>query len=146
MVNRKRSATVNAARKFHGHLGPFLVIGVRMGESALKQFNLIGNERLDLRANVKVPLQTPFSCLLDGIQIATTCTIGNQRLTIQNAQNIQATFTTQKQAKTIKITIKETLNQQLKQKQTQNKLTEEYAKEIADMPENRLFNITILSS
>jgi formylmethanofuran dehydrogenase subunit E len=143
VVNRKRSATINAARKFHGHLGPFLVIGVRMGEAALKQFNLTGNERLDLKANVKVPLQTPFSCLLDGIQIATTCTIGNQRLTIQNSDAIQAAFTTQKQAKTIKITIKETLDQQLKQKQTQNELTEEYAHEIADMPENQLFNITL---
>ena len=145
MVNRKRSATINAAQKFHGHLGPFLVLGVRMGEAAIKQFNLVGNERLDLRANVKVPLQTPFSCLLDGIQVSTTCTIGNQRLTIQNAQNIQATFTTQNKPKTVKITINETLNQQLKQKQTQNKLTEEYAKEIADMPENQLFNITLSS-
>ena len=145
MVNRKRSATINAARKFHGHLGPFLVIGVRMGEAAIKQFNLTGNERLDLKANVKVPLQTPFSCLLDGIQIATTCTIGNQRLKVENSNAIQATFTTQNKPKTIKITINETFNQQLNQKQTQNKLTEEYAQEIADMPENQLFNISLSS-
>ena len=143
VVNRKRSATINAARKFHGHLGPFLVIGVRMGEASIKHLSLIGNERLDLRANVKVPLQTPFSCLLDGIQIATTCTIGNQRLKIENAETIQATFTTQKEAKALKITINESLSEQLKQKQSQNKLTEELALEIAEMPENQLFNITL---
>ena len=143
MVNRKRLATINAARKLHGHLGPFLVIGVRMGEAAIKNLNLTGNERLDLRVNVKVPLQTPFSCLLDGIQIATTCTVGNQRLKIENAETIQATFTTQKEAETLKITINESLSEQLKQKQTQNKLTEELALEIAEMPENQLFNITL---
>ena len=145
MVNRKRLATINAARKLHGHLGPFLVIGVRMGEAAIKNLNLTGNERLDLRVNVKVPLQTPFSCLLDGIQIATTCTVGNQRLKIENAETIQATFTTQKEAKALKITINESLSEQLKQKQSQNKLTEELALEIADIPENQLFKILLSS-
>ena len=142
VVNRKRLATINAARKFHGHLGPFLVIGVRMGEAAIKNLNLTDDKRNDLRVNVKVPLYPPFSCLLDGIQIATTCTVGNQRLKVENAETIQATFTTQKEAKTLKITINESLSEQLKQKQSQNKLTEELALEIADIPENQLFKIT----
>lgn len=137
------AATIEFARKLHGHVGPFLVIGLRMGIAAKKALKVSEAECTLLKAHVVVPLHTPFSCLLDGIQVATTCTVGNQRLQIENADEIQATFTKQKQPKTVKITIAPCLSEQLKQKQAQNQLTEEYALEIADMPENQLFIIIL---
>ena len=127
----------------HGHLGPFLVIGVRMGEAAIKTLKLSDEERHGLLANVKVPLHPPFSCLLDGIQVSTTCTIGNQRLQIKNSKTIQATFTRQKDAKKVKITLTQNLSEQLEQKQKQDKLDEAFAWELAELPENQLFNITL---
>jgi formylmethanofuran dehydrogenase subunit E len=74
----------NAAR-LHGHLGPFLVVGVRMGTIAKRQLCSSDNELALLSANAKVPLFPPYSCLLDGIQVTTTCTVGNQRLSVENS-------------------------------------------------------------
>jgi len=140
---KKLAATIEFARKLHGHVGPYLVIGLKMGAAAKKALNISDTECTLLTAEVAVPLHPPFSCLLDGIQVSTTCTIGNQRLKIKNSKTIQATFTRQKDAKKVKITLTQHLSEQLEQKQKQNQLTEELALEIADMPENQLFNITL---
>jgi len=137
------TALIEYGRKLHGHVGPFLVIGLKMGAAAKKALNISDTECTHLTAEVSVPLHPPFSCLLDGIQVSTTCTIGNQRLKIKNSKTIQATFTRQKDAKKVKITLTQNLSEQLEQKQKQNQLTEELALEIADMPENQLFNITL---
>ncbi len=137
------TALIEYARKLHGHVGPFLVIGLKMGAAAKKALKISDTECTHLTAEVTVPLHPPFSCLLDGIQVSTTCTIGNQRLQVKNSKTIQATFTRQKDAKKVKITLTQNLSEQLEQKQKQNQLTEELALEIADMPENQLFNITL---
>lgn len=74
---------IETAAKIHGHLGPFLVLGVKMGETALKK--LEGLRKESLRVKLKVPLQTPYSCLIDGVQTATQCTIGNRKLEVENS-------------------------------------------------------------
>ena len=134
---------IEYARKLHGHVGPFLVIGLKMGAAAKKALNVSDAECTLLRAEVAVPLHPPFSCLLDGIQVSTTCTIGNQRLRVENSETIQATFTRQKDAKKVKITLTQNLSEQLEQKQKQDKLEEAFAWELAELPENQLFNITL---
>jgi len=68
------------ASELHGHMGPFLVIGVRIGRAAEQILNPENQQNKELRASVKVPLSTPFSCILDGIQSTTHCTVGNRRL------------------------------------------------------------------
>jgi formylmethanofuran dehydrogenase subunit E len=81
--------------------------------------------------------------LLDGIQVSTTCTIGNQRLKIKNSKTIQATFRSQKDAKMVKIKLTKHFREQLEQKQKQDTLNEAFAWELAELPENQLFNITL---
>jgi formylmethanofuran dehydrogenase subunit E len=76
---------------FHGHLGPFLVLGLRIGLAGLQEMKLKGGER-KLRVTVKLPYSIPFSCAIDGLQIATKCTIGNRRLRIINNSGIEAIF------------------------------------------------------
>jgi hypothetical protein len=46
---------------------------------------IIGSIIVLLIARAKLPLSTPFSCILDGIQATTQCTIGNQKLRIKNS-------------------------------------------------------------
>ncbi len=137
------TALIEFARKLHGHVGPFLVIGLKMGAAAKKALNISDAECTLLRAEVALPLHPPFSCLLDGIQVSTTCTIGNQRLKFKNSKTIQATFTSEKNAKTAKITLTQHFREQLEQKLKQDKLDEAFAWELAEMPENQLFNITL---
>ena len=132
---------IRDAQKLHGHLGPFLVIGVRMGAIAKRELSVADGECICLRANVKVPLFPPFSCLLDGIQASTSCTVGNQRLTIENGEEICVNFTKQNGDKTVKITLNPRLAEELKKKLSEDALTEEFALKIAGLPENQVFQI-----
>jgi formylmethanofuran dehydrogenase subunit E len=132
---------IRNAQKLHGHLGPFLVIGVRMGIVAKKALNASDEQCRFLRASVKVPLFPPFSCLLDGIQASTSCTVGNQRLTIENSDEICVSFAEQNVGKTVKVTLKPNMVEELKKKLDRGSLTEKFALELAKRPENQLFDV-----
>lgn len=41
---------LSAAREFHGHLGPFLIVGMRMGRLALEKLNPFAFEDLNEEA------------------------------------------------------------------------------------------------
>jgi formylmethanofuran dehydrogenase subunit E len=84
-------ALLNKAVEFHGHLGPFLVLGLRMGIAGLKELKLKGGER-KLRVTAKLRYSIPYSCTIDGLQIATKCTIGNKRLKILDHSGIEVKF------------------------------------------------------
>jgi len=142
MQNKEElKAMIDNAQKLHGHLGPFLVIGVRMGMIAKKALSVSDDQCGLLKASVKVPLFPPFSCLLDGIQVSTSCTVGNQRLIIENSEEICVNFAKQNAGRTVKITLKPKMAEELKKKLTKGSLTEKFALELARTPENQLFNV-----
>ncbi|OPX79635.1 MAG: FmdE, Molybdenum formylmethanofuran dehydrogenase operon [Methanosaeta sp. PtaB.Bin087] len=64
---------INKAVEFHGHLGPFLVLGVRMGLLARRELDSAPGEMV---AVVKTGAVPSLSCLLDGIQVSAGCTLG----------------------------------------------------------------------
>jgi formylmethanofuran dehydrogenase subunit E len=132
---------IDNAQKLHGHLGPLLVIGVRMGMAAKKALSVSDDQCEFLKANVKVPLFPPFSCLLDGIQASTSCTVGNRRLTMEDSEEICVSFVKQNAGGTVKITLKAKVDEELKKKLAIGSLTEKFALELAQTPENQLFNI-----
>jgi formylmethanofuran dehydrogenase subunit E len=132
---------IDNAQKLHGHLGPFLVIGVRMGMIAKKALSVSDDQCGLLKASVKVPLFPPFSCLIDGIQASTSCTVGNQRLTIENSEEICVNFAKQNADRTVKITLTSKINEELKKKFSECSLTEKFALELARTPEDQLFSV-----
>jgi formylmethanofuran dehydrogenase subunit E len=113
-----------------------------MGYAAKKALNVSDDDAARLTTEVSVPLHPPFSCLLDGVQVSTTCTVGNRRLHFKNGKTVKAIFSGQKDAKTVKITFTRQLSDQLEQKKKQDKLDEAFAWELARLPENQLFDIT----
>ncbi len=78
------------AAEFHGHGGPFLAIGLRMGLSALKRLDALG--WFDLRCRALLPLKTPESCIVDGIQFSTGCTIGKRNIELRRGDGVKAEF------------------------------------------------------
>ena len=74
-VPSELKSLLERATEFHGHLGPFLVIGVRMGLIGLKKFGIGSNDHLTI--DVSLPLHVPFSCIIDGLQVSTNCTVGS---------------------------------------------------------------------
>jgi formylmethanofuran dehydrogenase subunit E len=84
-------STIKKAADFHGHFGPFLVMGVRLGLIGVRELGVKGNDEM-LRVTVMLKYSVPFSCVLDGIQVATGCTIGNKKLRLRNSSGIAAKF------------------------------------------------------
>ena len=82
---------LQAAGRFHGHIGPFLAVGLRMGQVANER---LGRAPMDMKAVVSVEGRPPRSCVVDGIQYATGCTMGKGNITIEpDASKVAARFT-----------------------------------------------------
>lgn len=89
---------VESAVKLHGHAGPYLNLGIKMGLLALELLGAKGY--FDLSTEVEVKNRTPFSCLIDGLQISTGCTLGKGNIKVKDepGDNIRALFKTDHQA------------------------------------------------
>lgn len=133
---------IRNAENLHGHLGPFLVIGVKMARLAMKTLNIDKTKQSDMQTLAKLPLITPFSCILDGIQATTQCTVGNRRLKVKNSDgDITALFKLKSQDKAIKIHVKPQLIEMLKKKLSRGIPNEELAWTIAETTEDELFEV-----
>ncbi|HUA67257.1 MAG TPA: formylmethanofuran dehydrogenase subunit E family protein [Candidatus Saccharimonadales bacterium] len=65
----------NAIKQVHGHVGPWNVLGWRMGKAALRELDATwGQHQLDIICHI--PLQTPYSCIADGLIIGTGNSMG----------------------------------------------------------------------
>jgi len=143
MPEKDVSELIEYARRLHGHVGPYLVVGLKMGLAAKNALGISDQETVHMDAAVYVPLHPPESCMLDGIQVSTTCTVGNQRLQFSSAETIHGFFSSHVRTKAVKITLAKALIDQLTQRTQQDKLDEQFAWEVAEMPETQLFNIIL---
>lgn len=135
-TNEKLDSAIKRARELHGHLGPFLVVGVRIGEYAKKTL------KGEMKVSVKVPMITPLSCIIDGIQASTQCTVGNGKLSIEESEKeIVAHFKLQKTQKSIKVCVKPQLIEELKQKLSQGMSNEELARIVACASDSEMFTV-----
>ncbi len=84
--------TATLIRTFHGHLGPYVVLGHRMGRVALESLGAGGH--FDVSARVRSVLQPPASCLIDGVQLGSGCTLGKRNIEVEATDGPAfATFT-----------------------------------------------------
>jgi len=71
---------IEKARELHGHICPFVVLGLRASEIAL---NRLGVERAGVAETIRediVAIVEVNNCFADGVQVATGCTLGNNSL------------------------------------------------------------------
>jgi formylmethanofuran dehydrogenase subunit E len=88
--------------EFHGHGGPFIVAGLRMGLAALRRLDAKG--WFDLRCSVWLRWRPPDSCVIDGIQRSTGCTMGKHNIEVEEGEGIAAEFT--KGGENLRITLR----------------------------------------
>jgi formylmethanofuran dehydrogenase subunit E len=73
--------------QFHGHLGPAVVAGARMGMIGLRAVEAKGY--FDVEVMCEGPMaQPPQACFLDGVQVATGATMGKRSLQWVQADQI----------------------------------------------------------
>ena len=68
--------------RFHGHDGPFLALGYRLGRFLNKE--LKPNGIMDFKISVSTKQQKPYTCLLDGLQCATFATLGKGNIIVRD--------------------------------------------------------------
>jgi len=90
-------------KKFHGHLGPYVTIGLRMGQVAKRE---LGDYR-GMSATIYCSLVPPVRCLLDGVQMSSGCTFGKANIKVKPGANPKAVFT--KAGRTLTVELKEGL-------------------------------------
>ena len=140
--------TIRRAAEFHGHLGPFLVLGVKMGLIGMKKLKIEANAR-QLRIEAELPRQIPYTCTLDGLQAVTQCTFGNQKLSLKEAKSpvISTKFDADNGEKRVFICVKnevlQTLMEKLQKAKGDTATQEKLAWMIASMPEDKLFSIKV---
>jgi formylmethanofuran dehydrogenase subunit E len=138
--NKEFQQLIENAARLHGHLGPFLVIGVRMGETAKRHLEVDGKNSWRLQVSIKTRLSTPFSCVIDGIQATTSCTVGNQKLRIEKSRKeIAARFTLKSSHKTVKISVNPNVTENLIEEMSKGADAERLTAMIAQMQEEQLF-------
>jgi len=83
---RENMDEIGLIRKFHGHLGPNVIFGYRMGK-------LVKSVRpKDVVANVYCGTEVPLSCLIDGIQLSSGCTMGKNNIKVVGNGELKAEF------------------------------------------------------
>ncbi len=85
--------TESFLKAFHGHLGPYVVLGYRMGRLALEATGSTGH--FGISADVYSILAPPPSCLVDGVQLGSGCTLGKRNIAVHETDGpAYAVFTT----------------------------------------------------
>jgi len=107
----KTKSILKSAVDFHGHLGPYLVLGLLMGDLAI--YKLKCKRHFGIKAIVKGAEQKPKSCLIDGIQVSTGCTYGKGNIIKLSGSTINAEFINLDNNKNIKICLKKNLVKKL---------------------------------
>ena len=134
MINRVK---IKAAVDFHGHLGPYLILGLLAGEYALKKLKC--GKHFGLKVMASGTDKRPKSCLVDGLQLSTVATYGKGNIRRLGGKNISILFSSKESNKKIKLILKKGLIDKLDSLRGHQD-SEEFALELAKKKPGELFN------
>jgi formylmethanofuran dehydrogenase subunit E len=83
IFRRPRSLSYEETIRFHGHDGPFLALGYRLGRFLVRTMKPAGV--MGLRITVRLKTKKPHTCMLDGLQCSTLATLGKGNLLVQRS-------------------------------------------------------------
>jgi formylmethanofuran dehydrogenase subunit E len=123
------------AVKFHGHLGVFLVLGLKAGLYANK---ILRKNNFEMHACVETKPFPPLSCFVDGIQVTTGCTMGKHNIELKKGDSLFVKFT--KGNKQLLLWVKPVLLEQFRKINSMNE-NKEIAQTLIDKSIEDLFDI-----
>jgi formylmethanofuran dehydrogenase subunit E len=142
MIESDAGVLLKRAVDLHGHLGPFLVIGVKMSLLAEKHFKSEGRDKPVANVVVRTRLFPPFSCVIDGIQAATSCTVGNRKMSIEeSSREVSACFTSADPKSVLKVSVKRDALENLERQLTNNANAEVLAKATLCTSDDQFFDL-----
>ena len=131
------------ATAFHGHLGPFLVIGLRMGLLAKRHLGFDGH--FDVKVKAFTGTEPPISCVVDGLQVATGASLGKGNIEVAQMRGDQPSARIEAGGGSLEIAL--TPHGFGLAKQTKGRpAATEAAHRVADLSEEDLFVVTALTA
>jgi formylmethanofuran dehydrogenase subunit E len=133
-----REYSISDLARFHGHLGPFIVLGYRIGKQALKELSC---DPFSTKAEVYCSGIPPQSCLADGVQLGSGCTLGKGNIDVIRSDTISCIFSAGEK----KVRISPLPLKSLNQNDPDYELCiERYAETLYDLPDEQLFRVDSL--
>jgi len=99
--------------KLHGHKGPWLVLGYRAGRRARELLKPVSEH--DLYCIVYVPLNTPYTCIIDGVQGSASCTLGKRNIEVKESSvdNIRIVFINRRTSRKLEMKLKKNVAEKI---------------------------------
>jgi len=98
---------LEALRSFHGHLGVYVTLGMRMGEIGKRRF---GHYK-GLVARVRSRPEPPMLCVVDGVQFSSGCTMGKGNIRTESGENPEVLFT--KEGRSLRVALQAGLRERI---------------------------------
>jgi formylmethanofuran dehydrogenase subunit E len=121
--------------EFHGHLGPFLVLGVKAG---LLANSLLGKDCFKMTALVVTEPCPPTSCFVDGVQFVTGCTMGKRNIKLRKGKGTSVVFV--KGGKTARLKVKDDVLESINRIASENE-SEKESLRLLNKPASELFKV-----
>jgi formylmethanofuran dehydrogenase subunit E len=126
---------VKGVVEFHGHLGPFLILGVKAG---LLANSLLGKDCFKTTAIVTTDPSPPNSCFVDGIQFVTGCTMGKGNIKLRRSKNTSVLFL--KEGKKLRLKLKDKVLASIKEVSSEDE-SEKLSLKLLNSPVSELFEV-----
>ncbi len=91
---------LEALRAFHGHLGVYVTLGLRMGAIGKRRF---GHHK-GLAAAVRSRPEPPMLCVVDGVQFSSGCTMGKGNIRVEAGEGPEVLFS--KEGRTLRVALR----------------------------------------
>ncbi|MBN2042178.1 MAG: formylmethanofuran dehydrogenase subunit E family protein [Candidatus Aenigmarchaeota archaeon] len=111
---------IELLKRFHTHIGPFVILGYRIGEYARKEFP----ENSKIRCEIRIRTSPPVSCMIDGIQISTGCTLGRGLIKVIENDGHGVSINFFSSEKSVKIRLREEKTSRILKMLKENRINE----------------------
>lgn len=132
----KMEDTLKSIEQFHGHVGPYAVLGYKMGKIACEH---LGSDPFAKTVTVSTGTTPPISCIIDGIQLGSGCTLGKGNISVIHERIPKAEFSN-KNGKKITITLQKRVQQEIDEQVTEENILS-YSKDMFQRNNADLFHI-----
>ncbi len=130
--------TMADLERFHGHVGPFVALGARMGEYAITQYNL--PRYFGITVDAECPAIPPHACLIDGLMVSTGATYGKKNIHHIEANQIKVTIRDDRTGAYVVFTLKPSTLSLLKKWEEENIPVPERGQQCFDQKAEDLFD------
>jgi len=129
-------------RRYHGHVGPWNVLGWRIGQAALREMGSDWGKH-ELEIVCYVPPQTPFTCMVDGLSVGTGNSQGRLDLRLAEVLTWEESFVAvrRKDGKGAVLEFRPHLDYLRSVMGQPVEKLDALCKECSQMPETRLFEV-----